>query len=284
LWKTLPDTTRSKEERVYSIHVHGIRPLTIVIVACVAATGCAASLGKELKKAGYNELRPASDLVTPGTLITIQSTAGPAVVVDRICDKTTAYGEMAAVHEATGASTSLTQKLTRGFSLKADEIASGASAGGNLTQVRDITLTLRNVKLLEMDGDQAVAGRPHRSTPCDRAVQQAEQGGQAVTMIKRAIQADAEYSVNFKDSASLSAETKRAIVSSIAGSLGAKFESEGERVVKGTGLVWGIFDDSIWVFPKGLPTGFSAATVKAKPQPKLPTAAAVQVRDRLARQ
>jgi len=220
------------------------RRVDAAVLLLLLVTGCSGNhyLSKEIVNAGLKELRPPVDTLTPGTVIYVESQSQKSVTVGRVCSQANAVGEGVSINDGNGADTDLARKLSGEWKLDADYL-NQLSAGVGDNFVKDVSLKLSNVHILEIDDDVAFKGRgDHQTAECKQAVSRRRAEGKRVAMVKKSFKADAEYSVTFKNTATLTAETKEQIINNVKAKLGGNVTVEGSRLVAGKGLVWGILE------------------------------------------
>lgn len=232
--------------------------ISIVVSATVLA-GCASELGKTIHKMGYGEIQPPSRLCAPGSIISV-SKEGNNIFADIVCPTDSAVGDVATVYSDSSTST-VAKKLTGNFKVDASYLTQvNASAGG--TYVKNITLSLNNVHIISMSGDQVYKNTDHPLDRCQRAVSHYRQSGKQLALVLSVVEADVVYHVNYD--ASLSVDARAKISASVAGSLSATTEISGSSDMHGSALFWGLRDDPDYfnqhaVAPSS--TGFSWAMV-----------------------
>jgi Papain-like cysteine protease AvrRpt2 len=219
------------------------------------------TIGAVLTDNGFVELRPPSNLFLPGAWVEVLSPTPLRLSV--ICGPTEALGlsDQSQILSSGSATVSFQSKLAPKFALDAATL-SPLKATTNLAVVRDITLSLSNIKLLEVADDVVFGGFKKRSPECGTAIGfRIKEQKNPVSMVKSALVADVEYAVEFNGSISGDAKAKAA--SDLALNLGVKVDSSDvtKTQLVGQGLVWGIRDDSVLArFGYGLPpTGGSDA-------------------------
>lgn len=192
-----------------------------------------------LEKYGYAELNPASQLAAPGTIVVIDKNKDG--VMNVICPCVNAFGETVATkyRESPTVDISITQELQESLSLDLQGYKAGGAIG--FKAVKMIELKLTNVKLLELPDDAVIELLNNRSTACKNVIDVRKKQGKPISMIKKVIQADAEYKISFQTT--VNENVKSEILDSIKLELGgSSVDSETNRVV-GKALYWGFDDD-----------------------------------------
>lgn len=246
----------------------------LALIIVFVQTGCATYLNKEIRRYQMKELRPPVNSLTPGTIIYIGDEGSGWLSVLRICSKEKAIGAATKVEESNTLSTELQRKLSGKLALDAD-FAKELTAGINANFVREISLSLTNVKVLEVDDTEAIQGRKAHQTPeCKQAVKFREDEGRKTAMIKQSLLADADYRITFSSSAGLTAETKEELLEGIKAKLGAEFSISGNSIRAGNQLIWGTTEDE-----KLLGDGVSAANVAGVPRIVINAGRVIKVQD-----
>ena len=203
------------------------------------------TVGAVLTENGYVELRPPSNLITPGAWI--QVLGSDPLRLSIICEPKEALGLADPEQWVTSGSSAMTveEKLAPKFSLDAGTL-SRLKASAEFAPVRDVTFRLSNVKLVELPDAVVFKSFKQRTAECDQAIAfRLKQQTYPVSMIKSALIADVEYLVDFDGHIDAQASAKAS--SDLALELGAKLESSDTikaRLV-GQGLVWGVRDDTV---------------------------------------
>jgi hypothetical protein len=222
------------------------------------------TIGAVLTDNGFVELRPPSNLFLPGTWVEVLSPTPLRLSI--ICGPMEALGvsdpgQMVSSGSETG---SFQSKLAPRFALDAATLRT-LKATESLAAVRNVTLSLSNVSLLEVADDVVFGGFKKRTAECGTAIQfRFKEQKNPVSMVKSALIADVEYLVDFDGSVSGDAKAKAA--SDLALGLGVKVDSSDQTKTKlvGQGLVWGIRDDSALArFGYGLPATGGPDTQKS---------------------
>jgi hypothetical protein len=118
-----------------------------------------------------------------------------------------------------------------------------AQVGGNY--VKNISVSLTNVKEFEIADADVVQFAPQRTGPCKTAINLDRNQGEQLTMIKSVLQADATYNVTYTDQASAAIQAQ--IVPTIAVNLNAAVGGSSASAFSGTELYWGVRDNSALV-------------------------------------
>jgi hypothetical protein len=193
--------------------------LSGLCLASVLHLGCAhdptlpgrEALSKLLDSYQFEEVSPPSRLPAPGTIIRVIRLK--PLTFNTVCTSKQAFGDAWASEIATSetVSSDAKDKLERTFSLDAEyRNLVGAAAGAEL--VEGVKMTLSNAKVLQITSASARMGTAD-SNCLAAATFRAKVAAGEITMITSALQADVEYSVEFKKGVSLSFESKAEILS-----------------------------------------------------------------------
>lgn len=263
--------------------------LTII----VSLTGCGATLSKTIRNYGYSDLRPPTILVPPGTVVEL--IRRDPTIIEIVCSQRASLGDQFKVPESSSYNLALKKAAEKTFGVDADYLVQ-LKLEVKYASVKNIELTLSNVRIAQLSHDTVYANVAYRKRECQTAIDDAIKNERTVSMITSVLIADVAYSVQFDQNVRLDAENQQEILKGLAAKLGAKYQSTGSHRVTGDGLYWGIRDDAILAllrndrvvirhFPKSLeetaetvvfdptktapvitPTSF--VTIKVKPQPR----------------
>lgn len=218
--------------------------LAIASAGIIFALGCqpSAPSAKDLSSvlAGYHytALEPPSTLTPPGAIVSVQN-ANP-LVLGLVCDCDSALAHEAPISTSDSASSNVAQSLTGSFDLGVDLVNRvNLDVGGNFVQ--SITISLSNVKLIEIPDTSVVHYSSDRSADCKTAIQRDRAQGEQLTMIKSALQADAAYNITYTNG--VTTAIKAQIGPQLAVSLNASIGSSGSGQLTGTALFWGLRDN-----------------------------------------
>lgn len=217
----------------------------LIILSALSLTACPGAIGKALRKWGYNELRPASTLMAPGTLVNIISDSPFQAAV--LCEADKVLGPDFRPIESYTPNADISRINKKGVTLDVG-VADIVTANNELHDVKSVKMTLTNVKVFEVSDYQLEHFRQMASGSCLRAVQRRQKSGARITMISSAIQADLVASVSWDRGTKLSNEAKVQAVSNLSVKLGIEASRVTEEKIEGKGLFWGIRDDAYMAF------------------------------------
>jgi len=223
--------------------------IAFVVIAVVFAAiflifllfgGRTRSIRSVIQKYEFTELTPPSTLVPPGTIVTVIKE--DPLVVGIICPAADALGPelQAKLLTSDSASSKQVAEFTGEFTLD-------ASAQERITSdvdsrfIRNITVTLSNVKIIELPDSVVFDLIGSRKDGCSKALKFRSDKGQRVSMIKSVIQATAVYQVQFEGN--MNADTRAQVTRGIAGTLGLTNGVKSDDTIQGDGLIWGVRDD-----------------------------------------
>lgn len=231
--------------------------LVPVLLACIAGIGCGGnSFSDVLKGYGYTELRPPSTLYPPGTIVFVREKAPFQAGI--VCTQKASLGEGLMPPESATASSKISNEFKKSLTLDAKYLERIKASGG-YESVESIDVNVTNARVFALSDDLVRANIDKRSTACRDAVRARIEGNYDVSMISSILQADVEYSVAFKTSANLTASQQGAITQGLATSLGMSASSAGQSSIKGTGLYWGVIDDTFLIGVKSSTAAVSAS-------------------------
>ncbi|MCA6408537.1 MAG: hypothetical protein IM575_05370, partial [Cytophagales bacterium] len=192
-----------------------------------------------LQKYGYAELNPANQLAAPGTIVVIDKEKNG--VMNVICPCANAFGDSVVTkyRQSPTVDISITQELQESLNLDLQGIKASTNLG--LKAVKTIELKLTNVKLLELPDDAVIELLNNRSAACKKIIEIRKNEGKPISMIKKVIQADAEYKVSFNTTVNENVKSK--ILDSIKFEFGGTSVDNKTNLVVGKALYWGFDDD-----------------------------------------
>lgn len=197
-------------------------------------------VGDQLEDLKFTELVPPSRLAPPGTFFHILSESPFAIAT--VCPADRAFGQELPLRDSPSADIQRIESSNTNINLSAG-LRSSISGSTDFENIRDITYTLSNVRIIEIDDQALFDDSVALEDSCDAAVDFRLDEGQTVSIVKQVLQADILYDFNFNSSASLSLEDKQTIVENLSVALGANRTSATSGQVKGEGLFWGVRDD-----------------------------------------
>ena len=226
--------------------------------AMLALSGCP-KLNAVLHGFGFAEMRPPSQLLTPGAVVFVESKRPFAAGV--ICDQAMSLGKkFVPVNSPTSNST-----LNKAANVKMDvgaDVFDLVKGKADVSAIRTIKVELHNPVIYTLTDLDVLRGAKDRDPLCSEAIMARLRAGFPVTMISKALMADVTYSVSWKQDASLDAKARIDALSGLAPHLGVAQGSVRESSIVGKNLFWGVMDDT-YLFKlsmQGLVGGSSGAS------------------------
>ena len=218
-----------------------------LVVSILLSCSCGGQDTREVKLSdaiatlGYTVIRPPSQLMPPGSIVTVSTQAPFQAKV--VCSQSGAIGDTAPAESATE-SAEWSRKAQTSFHVSA-AIPSKLNADLGADHIRDISLSLSNTKVFELSDDAVIqaAMDGNTSLACAAAIKARSGAGDPLTMIRSVLQADVVYTLQY--ATELSADVKLAILKAAAPELLAKYDLHGGNTIKGTALFFGIVDDQV---------------------------------------
>ena len=226
--------------------------LTIAVVISLISIGLLfvfSPLGDEsrisrlLKNNGYTEFKPPSKLVPPGTWVSVINESPLHLGI--ICTLDSSLGlKEEALSVSDSADVALLNELSGSFNASA-QLLESLQFGEESQGLKKLSLTLSNVRILEIADEAVLRGLPNRSDACRRAIELRLNSKEPISMVKSALVADVTYTAEFHNQ--IQAETKAKIENRLALKLDAKLDlkQDNETSLKGSNLIWGIRDDAV---------------------------------------
>ena len=202
----------------------------------VAICSCR-GIGDALRMYGYSEIRPPSKLFEPGSLVWVESTHPFKAGI--ICPARKTLGRNFQATTSRTMDSQLAKATKRGVTLKAD-LQAIASAHIDVSAIKDLTMTLKNARIVEVDDYSIVTRRMVGDSLCAEMAARRRKEGYAVTMISSALQADVTYSVKWNEVAAADANLRIAALQGLAVGLGLEGSDIGDKTLSATGIYWGI--------------------------------------------
>ncbi|KXX66493.1 papain-like cysteine protease family protein [Flammeovirga sp. SJP92] len=198
------------------------------------------SLSYILEESDFSQTSPPNNLIAPGTIALVEE--GKKGVLKIICPCENALGDSIRNYfiKSPSADINLFSQLEGDFSLDLSFMNKFTSESKS-SIVKKITLKLSNVKILELPDDAVFKNIKYRSPYCTQAINKRLASGKRVTMIKRVIQADAEYIVDFEDR--LSQSDTLNLMKNLALELTGGSSIKEKNIIIGKNLFWGVDDD-----------------------------------------
>lgn len=233
-----------------------MKPVLVMLISCLA--GCS-TLGETMGKYGYNELRPPSRLVPPGTVVELLS-QNPDVL-DIVCIQKTSLGSDFAVPSSPTYNQDLVEAVSKTFDIDADYLKK-IKANAKFSSVKNIKLTVSNASVSQLSADAVYASVVHRTEPCQNAIDDYLKDDRKVTMVTSILQADVFYEVEFDTKAGGNAQVDEELLKGLALELGAQYSNSGKEKITGEGLFWGIRNDHKLALVRKDRTAAKSAAVK----------------------
>jgi len=211
-----------------------------IFLAFMFFGGRTKTISSVVQKYEFTEIVPPSTLAQPGSIVAVIK--DDPLVVGVICPASEALGPD--VHAKLLTSDSATSKqiaeLTGEFKLDGS-ILESITADIKTKFIKNITVTLSNVKIIEIPDSVVFDLIANRKVGCSNAIQFRRDQGMKISMVKSVIQATAVYRVQF--GGNLNADARAKATREIAGTLGLTNGVKSDDTIQGEGLIWGIRDD-----------------------------------------
>ena len=213
----------------------------LLLIATLGNSTCHSS-GDMLRQMGYTELRPASTLLAPGTLVVIDSRDPFQARI--ICGAEASLGPDLPMLRSVTSGGSLKSLRNKSFTIDAS-ILGQLKENETLRSVESVTATLKNAVIVELTDEAVLAGIQLRSRACAEAVRSRVEKGYTITMISSALVGDIAYQVSFDNSARHHAAfaDKSMAMMDLAVALEGETSSSLSGEIYSRGLVLGIRDD-----------------------------------------
>jgi len=219
----------------------------VILLASVVVAGCASSTRTVIKP--YEELTPPSTLYPVGTVVRERGWFLPRwlglspVELDMVCRSKALLGADFVPTKSHGADQEIIDKATGTFELSSNFYNDLATADARFQKIENIKVSTRNVEILTVDDATIVELSTQIRPPCIESIRDRQHNGEVVKVVKTTLNADLDYKVDFDSKASLSAEEKKQILEALGVKLNASIADEGQRVLRGTSLTWGVYTD-----------------------------------------
>jgi hypothetical protein len=213
--------------------------LALLLTACATAT-----LGHTLGDDSYAELRPASKLLVPGTIVIVRR-ADP-FIAGIICTSDASLGAGFQPPVSPTVSRELKQKVEANFGLDASYL-NALKAQAKYSSLKNVSLVISNSQVLEISDALVRANVKNRSDDCKKSIVGRRARRETITMITSVVQADVKYQVDFNENGSLSVAEKDALVKDLAAEFDVSAGASGSNSMSGAGLFWGSRDDQYMV-------------------------------------
>jgi hypothetical protein len=226
-----------------------LRLLSIVLFLGLSG-GCTTTVGGVLQQSGFNEVRPPSTLLNPGSIVAISSYS--PVLAEIVCDPHDSLGLQTngpdpSLLSSNSATTSLQTQTSQTLSIDANYLKA-LKANAQYSSVENITVNLSNTKVYAISGSNAVNWTSRRTPSCWTAMSLYEHAGKPVSLVEEVFQADADYHIVFSSSAKLDANAQQGLVKGLSAQLGADINTATTSDVHGTGLYWGLTDSRLLAY------------------------------------
>lgn len=200
------------------------------------------SISRILEKSDFAQTSPPNKLIGPGTIALIEE--GQEGILKIICPCENAFGDSISHYFVESPSTNIdfSNRLNGNFIVDLSFLER-FTFKPNSSNIKKINLKLSNVKIIELPEDAIFKNINKRTLYCSQAITNRLNSGKKVTLIKRVIQADAEYSIEF--SRRLSLNDSLDIIKSLALELTGSTETNGKNKIIGKNLYWGVDDDVV---------------------------------------
>jgi hypothetical protein len=221
-----------------------------------------------LRRSGYLEIRPATDVGGPGTLITIDVKTNDYVMLHPTCNMD--WREVSGLWQTSPTSdTEIAHQLEGEFKLGAEALR---NAGFDLSAnaVRALHIKFQNTKVVWLSDETRMdLGSRYLKDNCLKAVVQvSSKDKKCVTQPISAMQADVAYRVEFSDGVAASEKAK--VLGGVSGTLTGSGAATGNDSIVGKNLFVGLKLNGWCIVPNDGQPGASVAS--------LPTAVSVPTR------
>ncbi|MEM6721116.1 MAG: papain-like cysteine protease family protein [Bacteroidota bacterium] len=195
-----------------------------------------------LKENNFAKLKPPSRLMSPGTIVLVDKTDKGFLTI--ICTCENAFGDKVSEKYVTSPSSDINimNKISGNLDLDLSFLKE-ISLDFDLKSIKNISIKLSNVKLLELPDDAFFELLNNRTKYCSEAIKNRKNAREQITLIKRVFQADVEYLVDFKDD--LSKESKVNLIKDLSVKLNGTISNNKQNSITGKQLYWGVDDDKI---------------------------------------
>lgn len=256
-----------------------------VVTMALSLSSCPGAIGKALRLWGYTEVRPASTLWEPGSLVYVKH--WQPFEVGTICEAKDVLGADYKPRESLTMNADMSRISKKGVTLDVD-VASIMNTNNVLNDMTDLKMTLNNGHIFEVT-DFDIESRRSKTNPyCLAALAARKKEGYKITMIASALRADVTYNVSWDRNSQMSISAKIHALANLSASLGAENSPKTINRIDGKGLYWGIRDDVYLAYrfldPKSappvepdsrlIPTGLVVSSLKGADTKNMPAAPA----------
>ena len=211
----------------------------ILLAIALSFVSCR-SVGEMLRKYGYTEVRPASLLFAPGTLLYVR-TAKP-FEAGQVCAAEQALGRGFKPRESKTMNIEISKVSKKSLTLQV-AVANVVDANSDLHDIRDMKMTLTNASIVEVTDTDVDNYSVYATRSCLRRLAARRKGNFAITMVSSALKADVSYSVTWDKGSKLSADAKIQALANLSGKLNLEGSQVSTNTIHAEGLYWGIRDD-----------------------------------------
>lgn len=202
-------------------------------------TGCRDVRGV-LKAYGYQELTPPSTWMVPGTVVFMKP--GSDFKAGIVCTAEQNLGSDFKPYESETVARQIKKEKSYNIHLDLD-VMQMASINSKLEFVDSVNVSLTNVHLYELSDWHVAMYASKRDDACTRAIKARMAKGFKVTIIASALQADAAYQVEWKQTAYLTAKTKTDAIKALAMDIGVEAKNITTTGFSANKLIWGVKGD-----------------------------------------
>ena len=194
-------------------------------------------LAQSLSQYGMSEVRPPSDLISPGTIVWVRHTK--PLEVDIVCDQSGAFGDSLHVQSSptrgrVGSSEYGREQQLSGAALKA------LTGRRNYQGVQRINFIISKPRVETISAEEIFAQVSRRSAACQYAIDELYRNDKRINLVSNVLRADITYTIIFNDSLSRDLEAKADVLKQLSMELGAKEVSLASSSLSGDSLVWGV--------------------------------------------
>ena len=230
---------------------HFLRPILLGLLAVVLGGagsdecfgGCSGS-GQMMRRYGYTEVSPPSNLFQPGAVVAISHRRPFTACL--VCGPRASLGPSLQVHQSPTAQ-AVSQKMNgRNFRMQAMYLEA-IRADARFSSVNNVSMTLNNAHIVEINDTDVMEGVANRSEVCKRSIQARLARGYRITMIQSALSGDVVYRVSCNSEVQMDAKAKLNMMDQLAVELGGGATSVSAEEIRAQDLVWGIRDSDYLV-------------------------------------
>lgn len=212
------------------------------VLSLSLVAGCSPTLQGQLEKFGYAEIRPASTLTQPGCIAVLVNEQ--PYELGLICPPERAFGAefREDLIRSTAADSRIARELSSDFTLDTPTLEY-IRGQARFSSVEKVTLSMTNVRLIEVPDDAVFRHAMNRDPACREAIQMRHEHGYHVTLVRSVIQADVLYHVEYRRG--IDVDVRAELTRELAGQLGIDAEQVSTESFGAEGLFWGIRDDQL---------------------------------------